>query len=99
MLKLFRGNRFDGYRHKHGGSWLDSLREIGEPNVGTYPSDRKRRLPRPIQSQTSACRHSKTGEEVRSVHALLMGVFHIGIPTSPAVSILRRAIGTATWTR
>src|SRR5271154_5673680 len=28
MLKIFRGNRFDGYRHKHGGSWLNSLREI-----------------------------------------------------------------------
>src|SRR5271170_5461340 len=28
MLKISRGNRFDGYRHKYGGSWLDSLREI-----------------------------------------------------------------------
>jgi hypothetical protein len=28
MLKIFRGNRFDGYRHKHGGPWQDSLREI-----------------------------------------------------------------------
>jgi hypothetical protein len=57
---------------------LDSLREIGEPNVGTYPSDRKGRLLWPIQRQTSACRHSKTGEELRSVHALLTAAFHIG---------------------
>src|ERR1700733_2871380 len=28
MLKISSGNRFDGYRHKHGGSWGDSLREI-----------------------------------------------------------------------
>src|ERR1700733_9756695 len=28
MLKIFRGNRFDGYRYKHGGSWRDSFREI-----------------------------------------------------------------------
>src|ERR1700723_2341790 len=27
MLKISSGNRFDGYRHKHGGSWGDSLRE------------------------------------------------------------------------
>jgi hypothetical protein len=28
MLKIFRGNRFDSYRHKHSGPWQDSLREI-----------------------------------------------------------------------
>ena len=28
MLKIFCGDRFDGYGHKHGGSWRDSLREI-----------------------------------------------------------------------
>jgi hypothetical protein len=28
MLKIFRRHRFDGYRHEHGGSRRDSLREI-----------------------------------------------------------------------
>src|SRR5271163_1816085 len=28
MLKISRGNRFDGYRHKHGGAWWNRLREI-----------------------------------------------------------------------
>src|ERR1700729_2183193 len=28
MPKIFRGNRFDGDRHKHGGSWRGSLRKI-----------------------------------------------------------------------